>query len=175
MLKGKKIYLKGVEIDDLPFLEEIENNPENWLVSGTLIPFSRKSIEEYIYAIRNLQTDKQCRWIICLIETNERIGAIDLFEYNAVHRRAGVGIIIDEKFRKKGFASMAIDLIIKYAFSHLNLYQLWACILDDNIASQNLFSKAGFELSASKKNWIFSGDMWHNEYIYQLINPKTAK
>jgi len=172
MLKGKHIYLRGVEIDDLNFIEALENNPENWLISGTLIPFSRKSIEEYINAIRNLQTDKQCRWIISLASNDECIGAIDLFEYDSIHRRAGVGIIIEEKYRKKGYASQAIDLLIEYSFSHLNLFQLWACIIDNNIASQNLFSKAGFELTAAKKNWIFSDGLWHNEYIYQLINPK---
>jgi diamine N-acetyltransferase len=172
MLKGKQIYLRGVEIEDLNYIEEIENNPENWLISGTLIPFSRKSLEEYILSIRSLAIDKQSRWIICKNDTHSQIGAIDLFEYDAIHRRAGMGIIIDEDYRKNGLASEAISILKEYAFSFLNLSQLWANILEDNKASQALFEKLGFIKSATKKKWFIKDGAWYDEHFYQLENGK---
>ena len=170
MLEGKRIYLRGVEIDDLNFIEKIENNPENWLISGTLIPFSRKSLEEYILSIRNLANDKQSRWIICTNDSDISIGAIDLFEYEQTHRRAGMGIIIEKEYRMGGLASEAISLLNDYAFSFLNLTQLWANILDDNLASQGLFEKMGFIRTATKKRWFLKDGKWHDEHLYQLEN-----
>lgn len=174
MLKGEHIYLRGVEMEDLDLIERLENNPENWLNSGTLIPYSKKSIEDYVLSIRDLNTDKQSRWIICLTSNDNSIGAIDLFEYDSIHRRAGMGIIIEEKYRKNGYAANSIALLTEYSFSFLNLYQLWASIIDSNLASQELFIKMGFMKTAEKKNWIISDGEWHNEYIYQLVNPKLS-
>jgi diamine N-acetyltransferase len=173
MLKGENIVLRGVDLSDLQLIEKLENNPDNWLHSGTLIPFSKKSIEEYVLGIQDLANDKQYRWIIDLASKNVSIGAIDLFEYDAVNRRAGIGIILEEKYRKNGFATEAIDLLATYAFSFLNLNQLWATILAFNVPSQRLFENNGFKKMAVKKNWNLYNNEWHDEYFYQRFNPKT--
>ena len=62
--------------------------------------------------------------LIRKMDDDNRIGAVDLFEYDAIHRRAGIGIIIENEYRKNGFALQAIEMICEYAFSHLNLYQV---------------------------------------------------
>lgn len=173
MLKGKKIYLRGVEIEDLALIERVENNPDNWLVSGTLIPFSKKSLEEYVLAIRDLNMDKQSRFVISTIHDDKSIGTIDLFEYDSINRRAGVGIIIEEKYRSNGYASEALELLCAYAFSYLNLHQVWANILENNNASQKLFEKNNFEKTATKSQWVQSNGKWYDAYFYQRINSKT--
>ena len=173
MLKGKKIYLRGVEFEDVELIESIENDSNNWLHSGTTLPFSKKTIEEYILSIRDLYSDKQSRWIICLHESDQSIGAIDLFEFDGLNRRAGVGIIIDEKYRNKGYAKEAIELLSNYAFSYLNLHQLWSTIVSSNTASQKLFENCNFRKTATKKNWIVNNGSWLDEYFYQLINPNS--
>ena len=154
MFKGQKIYLRGIELDDLSFLGIIENNPENWHVSGTLIPFSDSSLKDYILSVRDLPADKQVRLIICQNKNNQPVGAVDLFEYDPVHRRTGIGILIGEKQRKKGFASEALTLSIDYAFNFLNLHQLWANILQNNSHSILLFENCGFTNSGKKKNGV---------------------
>lgn len=160
-------------MEDLVLIESLENNPENWLQSGALIPFSKKSLEEYILSIRDLNSDKQSRWIISTLNEDKSIGAIDIFEFDAINRRAGIGIIIEEEFRKNGYASEAIDLLCDYAFSYLNLHQLWANILDFNTASQRLFKKNNFRKIATKPNWILTDGKWHDEFIYHRFNPKS--
>jgi diamine N-acetyltransferase len=126
-----------------------------------------------VLGIQDLANDKQYRWIIDLASKNVSIGAIDLFEYDAVNRRAGIGIILEEEYRKNGFATEAIDLLATYAFSFLNLNQLWATILAFNVPSQRLFENNGFKKMAVKKNWNLHNNEWHDEYFYQRFNPKT--
>ena len=174
MLKGQHIYLRGIEIDDLSFLKITENNPENWRVSGTLIPFSDSSLKEYILAARDLTSDKQVRFIICKNESDEPIGAADLFEYDPVHRKAGVGILILKDERKKGFASEALNIIIDYAFNFLNLHQLWANIHQHNTQSIKLFKSNDFDLSGVKKEWNLYDGEWLDEGFYQLFNPSEV-
>jgi len=175
MLKGQNIYLRGIEIDDLPFLKITENNPENWQISGTLIPFSDSSLKEYILSARDLPTDRQVRFIISKNESTEPIGAVDLFDYDSLHRKAGVGILINKDERKKGFATEALKIIIDYAFNFLNLHHVWANILKHNTQSVKLFKSNGFELSGVKKDWILYDGEWLDEGFYQLFNPREVK
>jgi diamine N-acetyltransferase len=175
MLKGQHIYLRGIEIGDLSFLSDIENNPDNWIISDTLIPFSDSSLKAYILSSRDLTSDKQVRFIVCKNESDTPIGAVDLFNYDSVHRKAGVGILIKEDERKNGFASQALKIIIEYAFDFLNLHHIWANILQNNSHSIKLFKSNGFELSGVKKEWNLYEGEWLDEGFYQLFNPREVK
>ena len=68
MLSGKKIYLRALEPSDADTILRWENNPDNWSVSNTLVPFSRKLIEDYVRSAQDIYSVKQVRFIICLIE-----------------------------------------------------------------------------------------------------------
>ena len=65
MLKGKTIYLRSVEEDDATTLFMWENNPENWKVSNTEVPFSMTAIHELIEQQSNIRNSGQARFIIC--------------------------------------------------------------------------------------------------------------
>ena len=98
------------------------------------------------------------------------VGAIDLFDFDPFHFRAGVGILIhDEKDRKLGYASDALQLLCAYATNYLRLHQLYANISEDNLASIHLFKSSGFELVGTKKDWRRTLDGWKNELMLQKI------
>ena len=86
---------------------------------------------------------------------NITVGAIDLFDFEPFHQRAGVGILIANKeHREKGMATEALAILIGYAFKTLRLHQLYCSIATNNEPSINLFTKAGFILIGEKKDWL---------------------
>jgi diamine N-acetyltransferase len=169
-LEFGKIRFRALEPDDIDLLYEWENDAEIWEVSNTYEPFSKYVLAKYIKeSQRDIYESKESRMII---ETLERkaVGAIDLFDFDAFHFRAGVGILIhDEKDRKLGYATDALQLLCNYAANHLRLHQLFANITDDNLASIQLFTNAGFELCGTKKDWRRTQDGWKNELMFQKI------
>ena len=168
-LKGKKILLRALEPEDLLFLEEIENNEKYWHLSDSQTPFSKYVLKQYLeHALEDIYTSKQLRLVIADLDENAA-GFIDLYDFDPKNNRAGVGIIIHEKFRKKGFAVEALDLLTKYAFTHLNLHQIYAGINHTNTKSLNLFKKIGFEIVGLKKEWNYFNDAYHDEYLLQKI------
>ena len=169
MIKGSKIYLRALEPSDLNFLYNLENKPENWLISHTQIPYSKHILAQYIHSTEDIYTTKQVRFVICKLN-HTPIGTIDIFDFNPQHQRAGLGIIITEKERNKGFAKEALELTVNYCFSILLLKNIYCNILEDNTASKKLFENMGFNLIGIKKNWINSVDGWKNESFYQLFN-----
>ena len=172
MLKSENIFLRELDIGDLDFILSIENDSNNWLVSNTSSVYTKKEIEDYILSINDLKSDKQFRWVICKNEDENVIGAIDLFEYDPLHKRAGLGLIISESFRRQGYAIESIKLISDYAFSHLHLTQLWANILENNNQSIRLFEKCKFSKTGVKKKWILHEKQFIDMYFYQLMNKE---
>lgn len=169
-LKGKEVYIRVIEPEDAEMLFKWENNPENWLVSNTLKPFSKYQIEQYAFSDQDIYTNRQLRFVICLIENDTAIGAIDLFEYDPFHERAGVSVLIaDADNRKKGYASEALQLLVTYTQEVLVLKQVFCNILTSNTASLSLFEKQGFEIAGEKKEWVKHNQAWVGEYLLQKI------
>lgn len=170
LLEGKHSKLRALEPEDLEFLFQIENDTRLWEVSHTQAPFSKYILKQYLEnAYQDIYEAKQLRLMIVEKESNQKIGMIDLFDFNPQHKRAGIGIFIAPKYQKNGYASEALALLISYSFSHLNLHQLYANISVDNKKSIGLFTKFGFKKVGEKKDWLFVNGQYKNELIFQLI------
>ncbi|MBM3185910.1 MAG: GNAT family N-acetyltransferase [Bacteroidetes bacterium] len=169
MLKGDSIYLRVVEVDDAAKLLIWENNPENWKVSNTEIPFSMHSIHQLIEQQSNIRNSGEIRFIICLNEIETPIGTIDLYDVNFKHGYATVGIMIaEESERRKGFASESLQLISEYARDILDLTNLQCTIHGDNERSIALFEQVGFMRVGIRKNWLKFKGKRIDEISYQL-------
>ena len=172
-LKGQNIHLRALEPEDLDFLYKIENNESIWEVSNTQTPYSKWLLKQYLEnAHLDIYEAKQLRLVIVFSETNEKVGFIDLFDFDAKNCRAGIGIIISENFRNQGIGKETLQLLSNYAFIHLNLHQLFANIAINNEASLQLFSNFGFQKIGIKKDWSKINGTFVDEVLFQFINVK---
>ena len=152
MLIQKPISLRFLKKSDLEFLYKIENDKSLWRYGGEKKTYTRDELLTYIensdISIKNI---KQFRFVIDYSDLP--IGFIDLYDYNITE--VSVGIIIDEKYRSRGFAKKSINLIIKYCFNILCVKKLNSCVESSNIISNNLFISSGFKLTKNKNNFNF--------------------
>lgn len=169
-LKGKHIYLRALELEDLDFIYAIENDETIWEISNTITPFSKYVITEYLAnAHKDIFEVKQLRLVISNSK-HEAIGMIDLFDFDFKNKRAGVGIIVKAaEDRKKGYGSEALTLLTKYCKTQLDLHQLYCNISEENEASLRMFQNQGFEIVGLKKDWNFIHGAFKNEYLLQHI------
>ena len=169
-LKDELISLRALEPDDINLLYEWENSEEIWTVSHTISPFSKHILALYIQnSDKDIYESKQLRMMIDTLN-GETVGAIDLFDFDPIHSRVGIGILIHkQEDRAKGTATAALNLMIRYCFEKLNLHQIYANILADNKISMRLFARAGFEVTGTKKEWIREGGTWKDEHLLQLL------
>jgi diamine N-acetyltransferase len=168
---SEHIYLRALEPEDLTFLEQIENDDQLWHLSNTQTPFSKEILKRYLNnGHRDIFEVKQLRLVICHNESHMQYGFVDIYDFSPQHKRAGLGIIIDSKFRGKGFAKEAIKAVLKYGFDHLDLHQFFAYIEIDNPNSLKLFESSGFQKTGERKDWNYHHKKFHTEAIYQIIN-----
>lgn len=169
-LKGSHIYLRALEPEDLDFIHDIENNQDIWEVSNTITPFSKFLIKQYLdQAHKDIFEVKQLRLVISNYE-EQRLGMIDLFDFDFKNRRAGVGILIKDKdHRQKGYGKEALELLKRYCKSNLDMHQLYCNISEDNEKSLRLFKQQGFEIIGLKKDWNYVDGSYKNEYLLQIL------
>ena len=153
--------LRALEPDDLDILYDTENDKSLWKYSNTSSPFSKHSLKKFI---ENSHLDiiehKQVRLVLS-DKNNLPFGFIDLFKYDMINKRAGVGIIIFEKYRSRGWGSISLDLIENYVKKYIPIHQLYANISSENIESIKLFEKHNYLKVGNKKDWIY----YNNKYF----------
>jgi diamine N-acetyltransferase len=171
ILENRSISLRAPEPEDLDLLYIWENDPSIWQVSGTLTPFSRYILKQYLeHADKDIYQVKQVRFIIQLTDNHRPVGAVDLFDFDPHHHRAGLGILIaDPSDRRKGYAGEALETMTEYCFRVLNLHQVYCNVAAGNQASIRLFQEAGFEQCVRKKEWLFRGSGYEDELLFQRI------
>lgn len=169
LLHGENVKLRALEPTDLELIYTWENNPKVWMVSHTITPFSRFVVRQYLESQhQDIYTIKQLRLVV---ENQEgvAVGLIDLFDFDAKHRRAGLGILIEEKHRGKGYAKESVKLMLEYSYDHLDLHQVFVNIGEHNKVSVDLFQSFGFEKVGVKKDWIKTAKGFENELLFQKI------
>ncbi len=174
LLSSDIIRLRKPEPEDLEFLYNIENNPEFWFISDSKSPYSKWQLKQHIEnSVYDIYTNKELRLIIEVTNTNNSIGIIDLFEFDPLHKRIGLGILLDSKYREKGYASKSIKMVIDYCFIVLEINQIWCNIDADNIKSIKLFKNLGFKQNGVLQNWkILNGKFKDVLFLQKFKNEK---
>ncbi|MCF8347123.1 MAG: GNAT family N-acetyltransferase [Bacteroidales bacterium] len=171
ILHGQQVFLRALEPEDLEMLYKWENDTDIWNVSETLSPISRFILKRYLEnAHKDIFATRQLRLVVQLTGTDKAVGTIDLFDFDQFHKRAGVGILIAEKDeRRKGYAEEALQILVRYCREILKIHQLYCTISSGNQSSTDLFMKVGFNITGTRKEWIWNGTGYLDEHFLQMI------
>ena len=171
-IKNDTITLRCAEPEDAERIFRWENDRGIWRVSGTHVPYSRFQIEQYLLGDNDIAAQKQLRLMIDLTESGNTIGCIDIFDYDAINSRAGLGILIDKDYRRLGYAKIALALCVEYLFNNLMLHQVYCSIDETNTESQQLFVGQGFELVGRRKDGLKTAEGYLDVLEYQLLGRR---
>ena len=172
-MKGS-IRLRAMEPEDLDVLYQIENDPGTWCVGVVNVPYSRYLLHDYIAnATGDIYADKQVRLMIENVE-GACVGMVDLVNFDPRHSRAEVGVVIQECYRRRGYATEALRLALDYAREVVHLHQVYVVVSVENEVSLKLFKSLGFEDGAVLKDWLHANDTYREAYLLQYFFQKRA-
>ena len=169
LLDDGEILLRALEPSDVEVLYRWENDTTIWGVSTTLAPFSKETLRRYIENVQDIYEAKQLRFMIADKKSGKTIGTIDLFDFDAHNRRAGVGIFLEENSRNNHAATKALAILLRYCRDLLLLHQVFAEMQEHNEISKRLFEHAGFEKIGTKKDWLLNGSGYEDVVLMQKI------
>jgi len=167
-LIGKKIYLRPATAEDIANYQYWFLQSEPQFMSCHPLPFLTVAEASEQYKKIEKSENKQ-KFAIVDKETNTMTGVISFFNFNHLNRSAELGILIDPDTRKKGYATDAMRLLIKYLFLYRGLNKVYAETADFNNGTIKLLEKIGFKKDGTLRNHHFYNGEFHNKLVYSFL------
>jgi diamine N-acetyltransferase len=169
-LENDNLLLRALEPEDLDILYAWENNAELWKYGSTLTPYSKFALRDYLTdSLHGIMHTRQLRLMAIEKKSGKAAGTADLFDYEPIHQRACIGVLVDTPFRRKGYGEEMLNLIAGYAFHVLHLNQLYAYIPVNNTNSYKMVSKCGYKQSGLLKSWLKTANGFEDVFLMQLV------
>jgi len=97
------------------------------------------------------------------------MGCIELYNYDPIHRRAEVGIVVDKAFRRQGYATAMLCALDRLGADSLHLHQLYCDIVSTHAVSLRLFERCGYLRAGCMQEWVIVGDRYCDVLRLQKI------
>lgn len=164
------IHLRAIEPEDIQYLAEIENDSSQWNLAEQTAPVSMEMLRQYVSSYSaDPYASGQLRLAIADAETKDLVGLIDLYEIEAIHQRAFVGVYIRNPYRNLGYSVAALRKVEQYSREVLGLHQLAARVMADNVASLHLFRRSGYRKVATLTDWYRHGHGFRSAIVFQRL------
>ena len=127
--------------------------------------------KQFIDKINNgIDKDEWIYWGITEKNDETLIGTICLWNISKNDSRAEVGYALHPDFQGKGFMGEAMDVVLDYGFTKMDLHSIEAHVHPDNQLSINLLQKKGFIEEAHFKENVFFNGKFLDTVVYSRLN-----
>ena len=143
-LVGDNVYLSPISLDDVEEYTEMVNNIEVSIGLGCVVYTNIMDFESEKELLNSIKKEKI--FGVRLLENDELLGNVSFKSIGEIHRTAEMGIMLgNPKYQRKGYGMEAINLLLDYGFSFLNLRNISLNVFEYNEVAYNLYKKAGFK------------------------------
>lgn len=166
-IRGKKIILRPPIAAD--YREIAALMERNLAFFHGLVPAfkGRASFSEWIERNRY---DDCFDFLICRREDGLIVGKANLFQ---IIRRglqsACVGYLVAREHTRKGYATEALELVLRFAFQKVKLHRVEADIQPQNKASLALAQRAGFIREGISRRYVKISGRWRDHERWALL------
>lgn len=171
-LETSRLLLRRMNHDDINDLFEMRNDPRMIEDTDSIIDETKEDTRAYIDKM-NKGVDEG-KWIIWAIEdksSNKVIGSISVWNFNEKENSGELGYGIMPAFQGKGFMKEALFAVVEFSFKAMKLKFLDAYTEENNLSSNKLLEKCGFqEVDRVDDEGFYSNRVYHM-VVYRLNNP----
>jgi ribosomal-protein-alanine N-acetyltransferase len=173
ILRGKKVYLRRPKPSDGMEFTEMARKSEKFhrgLMNPAKTP---KDFERFLARVDNDQTES---FLICRAEDNAIAGLINLSQvFHGAFQNAYLGYGLGVDFAGKGYMTEAVNLVLKFAFTELNLHRVEANVQPHNAASIGLLKRCGFKKEGFSEKYLKIGGRWRDHERWAIIRENWKR
>ncbi|MGJ8544603.1 MAG: GNAT family N-acetyltransferase [Sulfitobacter sp.] len=132
---------------------------------------ARKAFSNRVYwASRSVSGGTALPLFLIRREDSSLLGAITLDNIRRGPAQAGtLGYWTGQPFARQGFMREAIEAVVHYAFTHLDLSRVEAACLPENAPSRRLLEKAGFKYEGVAQSYLQIDGRWRSHVLYAAL------
>ena len=165
------IYLRRVTRNDeaefLALMRASEELHQPWIQAPTTPALFK-------YYLQRIRRNDHEGFAICRGTDEVIVGVINI---NNIVRgsflSASLGYYVGATFQGQGYMQAGLTRLIDYAFSTMGLHRLEANIQPDNLRSQELVRRCGFEYEGLSKNFLFLDGAWRDHQRWCVIDSRA--
>jgi ribosomal-protein-alanine N-acetyltransferase len=165
------IYLRRVTHNDeaefLALMRASEELHQPWIQAPTTPALFK-------YYLQRIRRNDHEGFAICRGTDEVIVGVINI---NNIVRgsflSASLGYYVGATFQGQGYMQAGLTRLIDYAFSTMGLHRLEANIQPDNLRSQELVRRCGFEYEGLSKNFLFLDGAWRDHQRWCVIDSRA--
>ncbi|MDM8518725.1 GNAT family protein [Anaerolineales bacterium HSG6] len=171
MLKGKRIYLRPVERDDLARYVKWLNDET---VNAHLTTFIPMNLDDEVEWYENQRHDSSTLNLAIVITTEEKhIGSVGLMKIQPRNQSAELGIVIgDKECWGQGYGQEAIERLVEFAFKQLNLNRIYLRVDAHHPAAKRCYEKSGFVEEGRLRSAGFRHGQFHDQFVMSILRSE---
>lgn len=170
VLTGAKVRLRALEPADADLIFAWENDPDTMEAGDRKWPVSRADVNALIeHSDLDIWQTRQTRFMIDSLDGGRTVGCIDVFDFDPLNMHCSLGIYIEPRVRRRGYARDAVSLVEAFARDVLLAHSLLASAAADNESSLALFASAGYERAGVMRHNIRRARAFVDEVVMQKV------
>lgn len=165
--------LRELERKDLDMINKWRNDPE--LVALLGAPFRYINYEVDIHWFDSYMGNRgnAVRCAITSGEDDSILGLVSLTRIDFVNQTAEFHIMVgDQKNRRKGIGTFAVNAILSHAFYNMNLRRVELNVLPHNDGAIHLYEKIGFVYEGRKRKAVFKQGRFVDMLCYSILKEE---
>lgn len=170
MIAGRLVYLRALDRDDIVQVAKWRNSPN---VYNHLVEREPISISRQIRWFEELSDRTTVRWYVICTHADQAIGVVSLDPIDWRNRHAEWAFYIGEtSYRGRGHGVEAEFLLLKHAFSQLNLERLYCKVLADQQDVISLHRRFNFRHEGTLRSHVYCEGEYRDLIIMGIMREE---
>ncbi|KEP69038.1 GNAT family N-acetyltransferase [Thioclava sp. BHET1] len=142
-----------------------------WEPSWSPDHLSRKAFSNRVYwAARAVSNGTAIPVFLIDRRAQTVLGALTLDNIRRGPAQAGsMGYWVGQRYARQGYMREAIEAVVHYAFTTLDLSRIEAACLPENAASRGVLEKSGFKYEGVAQSYLQINGRWRNHVLYSNL------
>lgn len=173
IFQGRLVRLRAVEPSDWELHEQWDQDTEQARLTW-FIPFPSSTVSTRQWAEREAERGADGDHFRFQIESLDQVlvGGINTHTCDLRNGTFRYGISILPQHQRKGYASEAIRLVLRYFFDERRYQKCNVEVFSFNEPSQKLHESLGFTLEGRLRRMIYTGGAFHDALIYGITREE---
>lgn len=175
-IETKRLRLRKLELEDIPlYFERLSSSKE---IPKYMLWNTHKEIEETIKyvtdSVKRYEEGHCYKWVIALKETNELIGIIELLRFKEEEQSCSFAYMLAKAYWNKGYMTEALDAVLDFAFTKLEVKVIEADHFSENIASGKVMQKVGMRYKSTQKEKYEKNGKLYTTRLYEITQKEYS-
>ncbi|HUI86272.1 MAG TPA: GNAT family protein [Nitrososphaerales archaeon] len=178
MIRGRQVYLRGLEREDLAVLHELLNDEEvmEWTRSRPDHTISAEALDkEYAEELKGENATRRT-FVIVHNKTRRTVGWATIRWWRPFHTTAEIGVAIgDRRYRGKGIGSEVNGLLTQLAFEQYNMHKVELFTRGENAAAIRSAEKNGYRIEGRVRETVYFNGRYHDGILMGILRDEYEK